>query len=145
MVKQNKKILIVDGQGGRIGRMLVEQIKMKTPALLLIAIGTNSIATSTMLKAGAEQGATGENPVLYNAADADLIVGPVGILVANSLLGEITPAMARAIAASPALKILIPVNRCNIMVVGVQEKSLAEFIRLAVEQVFAFLNGTLSE
>ena len=113
------KILIIDGQGGRIGKMLVEKIRQRWPELPLIALGTNSIATSTMLRAGAQEGATGENPVIYNAQSADVIIGPIGIVLANSLLGEITPAMAAAVAQSDAQKILIPMNRCKSAIAGV--------------------------
>jgi hypothetical protein len=135
------KILIIDGQGGRVGRMLVEQLKRTEPALSLIAIGTNSIATATMLKAGADEGATGENPVIYNSADADIIIGPIGIIVANSLLGEITSSMSTAIASSAAKKVLIPVNKCNSTVVGVQNMSLSEYINLAVENVRSYIHS----
>lgn len=135
------KILIIDGQGGKIGKMLVEKIRQTYPNLPLTALGTNSIATTTMLRAGAEEGATGENPVVFNAKDADIIIGPMGIVLANSLLGEITPAMAAAVAQSHAQKILIPMNRCKSIVAGVQEAPLAEYIRLAVEQLAAFVPG----
>ena len=132
------KILIIDGQGGRIGRMLVEQLKKTDPTLPLIVIGTNSIATATMLKAGADEGATGENPVIYNSADADIIIGPIGIITANSLLGEITPSMSVAISSSRARKILIPINKCNCIIMGVQNMTLSEYINLAAESAYAF-------
>lgn len=133
------KILIIDGQGGRIGKMLVEKIRQRWPELPLIALGTNSIATSTMLRAGADEGATGENPVIYNAQSADVIIGPIGIVLANSLLGEITPAMAAAVAQSDAQKILIPMNRCKSAVAGVLEAPLAEYIELAANLLQKFL------
>lgn len=133
------KILIIDGQGGRIGKMLVEKIRQRWPELPLIALGTNSIATSTMLRAGADEGATGENPVIYNAGSADVIIGPIGIVLANSLLGEITPAMAAAVAQSDAQKILIPMNRCKSAVAGVLEAPLAEYIELAANLLQKFL------
>ena len=129
------KIVIIDGQGGKMGQMIVEQLKAALPQCQLIAIGTNSIATSAMLKAGADIGATGENPVIYNCADADIIIGPLGIIVANALFGEVTPAMAVAVGQSKAQKILIPINKCNNRVVGVQDLSYREYIELAVEQV----------
>src|SRR5690554_5528562 len=91
------KILIIDGQGGKMGKAVVEQLKAAFPHQELIANGTNSIATATMLKAGADMGATGENPIVYNSTDADIIIGPIGIIVANSLLGEVTPKMAAAV------------------------------------------------
>lgn len=129
------KIVIIDGQGGKMGQMIVEELKAALPECQLIAIGTNSIATSAMLKAGADFGATGENPVICNCADADIIIGPLGIVVANSLLGEVTPSMAIAVGQSKAHKILIPINKCNNIVVGVQDLSYREYIELAVEQV----------
>ena len=132
------KILIIDGQGGRIGKMLVEKIRQRWPGLPLTALGTNSIATSTMLR-GADEGATGENPVIYNAGSADVIIGPIGIVLANSLLGEITPAMAAAVAQSDAQKILIPMNRCKSAVAGVLDASLAEYIELATNLLQKFL------
>ena len=137
------KILIIDGQGGRIGKMLVEKIRQKWPNLPLIALGTNSIATSTMLRAGAQEGSTGENPVIYNAKSADVIIGPIGIVLANSLLGEITPAMAAAVAQSDAQKILIPMNRCKSAIAGVSEAPLAEYIELAANLLQKFLEGKI--
>lgn len=129
------KITIIDGQGGKMGSSIIEQLKKAHPELTLYAIGTNSIATASMMKAGASYGATGENPAIINAADSDLIIGPIGIVLANSLLGEITPAIAAAVASSKAKKILIPVNRCSHFVVGCQELSLSEYIRQVCEKV----------
>ena len=133
------KITVIDGQGGRIGRTVIEQLKEKHGELELFAIGTNSIATSAMLKAGADYGATGENAVIVNAADSDIIIGPIGIVFANALLGEITPAIATAIGASKAYKILIPVNRCNHYVVGCTEASTSEYIKLAINKIESML------
>lgn len=133
------KILIIDGQGGKMGKMIVEQLKASMPDCELISIGTNSIATAAMLKAGADHGATGENPVVVNSADADIIIGPLGIVVADSLLGEITPKMAVAIGQSKARKILIPINRCNTTVIGTEELSYSEYVRLAAEKVMEFI------
>lgn len=132
------KILIIDGQGGKIGKLLTEQIKKGCPGSEITAIGTNSIATSAMLKAGADQGATGENPVLVGCQRADVIVGPIGIVLADALLGEITPAMAQAVNDSPAYKVLIPVNRCNHHIVGTQNASLSDYIRMAVEEINSY-------
>lgn len=129
------KIVIIDGQGGRLGQLLTEAIKKELPKAALYAIGTNSIATSAMLKAGADFGATGENPVIVACRDADVIVGPIGILAADSLLGEITPHMAVAIGQSKALKLLLPVSHCNNQVVGVKPLSLNELVRETVEQL----------
>ena len=132
------KITIIDGQGGRIGRTVIEQLKKKHEHLELYAIGTNSAATAAMLKAGADYGATGDNALIVNA-DSDLIVGPVGIIFANALLGEITPAAATAVSASRAFKILIPVNRCNHYIAGLQEAPMGDYIRSAVEKIESFL------
>lgn len=130
------KIMVVDGQGGRIGSMFLEKW-MKTGAQehTVVAIGTNSAATTSMLKAAGCPGATGENPVLVNARDADIIVGPIGIIAADSLLGEVTPKMAAAIAGSPAKKILIPMNNCDHIVMGVGDQKLAALIDEAVERI----------
>lgn len=126
-------IVIIDGQGGKMGRMIVELLKAKKPDLILTAIGTNSIATSAMIKAGADYGATGENPVVVASKDADIIIGPIGIVIADSMLGEVTPMMAKAIGQSKAEKILIPVNKCNNHIVGFKDYSLSEYIKMAVE------------
>lgn len=134
-----KKLLVIDGQGGKMGKTIVEQVKTFYPRQETIAIGTNSIATAAMLKAGADSGATGENPVIVNSHDADIIIGPIGIVIANSLLGEITPAMAAAIGSSSAEKILIPVNRCSHFIVGCRDLSLNEYIRLVCEQLKTLL------
>ncbi len=133
------KITVIDGQGGRIGKTLIEQLRKKHSELELYAIGTNSIATSAMLKAGADYGATGDNAVIVNAADSDIIAGPIGIVFANALLGEITPAIASAIGASKAYKVLIPVNRCNHFVAGCADASMSEYIRIAVEKIETML------
>lgn len=129
------KIIIIDGQGGKIGKMVVEELKKAIPQYELLAIGTNSIATSAMLKAGADFGATGENPVVYNCSDADIIIGPIGIIAANSFHGEITPKMALAVGESKGKKILIPINKCNVMIAGVQEYSYNDYIQLVVNEV----------
>ena len=129
------KILVIDGQGGRMGKSVIEQLKKKWPDLEITAIGTNSLATSAMLKAGASAAATGENPILVNSRTADIIIGPIGIVMANSLLGEITPAMAEAVSSSPAFKILIPVNRCCHFIVGCGEQSLTAYISEVVDKV----------
>ena len=133
------KVTVIDGQGGKLGKSIVEQLKKEHPQLELYAIGTNSLATAAMLKAGADYGATGENPCIVNAQDSDIIIGPVGIVIANALLGEITPAIATAVGASKAYKILIPMNRCNHYVVGCNENGLSENIRLVCEKVNSLL------
>ena len=128
-------ILVIDGQGGRIGSTIISQLTARNCTAEIIAVGTNTMATAAMMKAGALLAATGENPVLVNAAAADLIAGPVGIIAANSLLGEITPKMALAVSESPAQKILIPINRCNVTVVGTQSLGTGEYIAEAVEMI----------
>ena len=134
------KILVIDGQGGRMGKSVIEQLKKKWPDLEITAIGTNSLATSAMLKAGASAAATGENPILVNSRTADIIIGPIGIVMANSLLGEITPAIAEAGGSSPAFKILIPVNRCCHFIVGCGEQSLTAYISEVVDKVDELLS-----
>lgn len=129
------KIVIIDGQGGKIGGLLVSKLKESGLAAGIFAIGSNSIATAAMLKAGADHGATGENPVVINCRDADFIVGPIGIIAADALLGEITPAMAAAVSQSPAKKILLPLNRCNHYIVGAQDLPVAQAVPLAVEKI----------
>lgn len=129
------KIIIIDGQGGKIGKMVVAELKTVLPQYELIAIGTNSIATVAMLRSGADFGATGENPVIYNCSDADIIIGSIGILSANSFHGEITPKMALAVGQSRAKKILIPINKCNIRVPGVQEMPYNDLIQLVGKEV----------
>ena len=133
------KITIIDGQGGRIGRTVIEQLKKRHNDLELYAIGTNSAATASMLKAGADYGATGDNAVIVNAADSDIIVGPIGIVFANALLGEITPAIAAAVGASKAYKILIPVSRCNHFIAGCAEAPMGDYIRCALYKIEALL------
>ena len=129
------KAIVIDGQGGNIGRALVEKLREHYPGAEILALGTNSAATTAMLKAGATAAATGENPVLVACRDADYILGPLAILAADALLGEITPAMAVAIGQSCAAKILLPMNRCNLYVTGTKERPLAELVAHAVEKV----------
>jgi len=111
-------VVIIDGQGGHLGAQLVKEILSKFPDLDLTAIGTNAVATAAMLKAGAKKAATGENPVVVACRRADVIIGPVGIVIADSLLGEITDKMALAVGKSPAVRILIPMNKCENLVAG---------------------------
>lgn len=127
------RLLVIDGQSGRMGQVLIERIRAAGLPCEIIAVGTNAIATSAMLKAGADAGATGENPVVVNCRGADVIAGPIGILAADSLLGEVTPAMAVAVGRSPAQKLLLPVNHCRNLVVGTQSMTLSRLMDEAVE------------
>ncbi len=130
------KIAVIDGQGGGMGRALVENLRgIYGKGTEIIALGTNTLATAAMLKAGADQGATGENAIVYNADKVDFIIGAIGIIAANSMLGELTPAMASAIAGSPARKVLIPMNKCNIQVAGVPELTLQEYMDEAIKMI----------
>lgn len=129
------KIMIMDGQGGGVGRSLVEAVSQRYPEAELIAVGTNAAATSNMMKGGAAVGATGENAVIYNSSRADLIAGPIGIVMANAMLGEITPKMAEAVASADVPVLLIPMSRCNAQVMGVENRKLGDYIKEAVEKI----------
>lgn len=132
-------VVVIDGQGGGVGRALVAQVKETYPRLHVRALGTNSTATAAMLKAGADDGATGENAIVYNVGRARTLLGPVGILAVNGLLGELTPAMAAAIGGSDAVKILLPSQRCGIrLAVGPTQPMqtyLDEAVRLLGEEM----------
>ena len=127
------KVLVIDGQGGGLGRQLVTALKAYAPDIEVLAVGANSTATNAMLKAGADQAATGENSVLAASRQADVIMGPVGIVIADSMLGEITPAMAVAVGQSTAKRILIPVNLCDNIVVGVTDASMGKNVQNAID------------
>ena len=129
------KVVIIDGQGGRLGQLLAEEIVKNKMECELMAIGTNSIATSAMIKGGAKYGATGENPVIVACRDADVIIGPIGIIAADSLYGEITPAIAVAIGQCKALKLLLPVSHCNNQVVGVRNLTMNEMVAETVAKL----------
>ena len=129
------RMVVIDGQGGRMGAQLIEGVRAAGIACDITAIGTNVLATSAMLKAGAYRGATGENPVIVACRDAEVIVGPIGILAADSLLGEVTPPMAVAVGQSRALKLLLPVNQCRNVVVGTQQMTLSQLVSAAVGQL----------
>ena len=132
-------ILIIDAQGGGIGRQLVAAIRESLPEAEITAVGTNTAATAAMLKAGATAGATGENAALVNAARADILAGPVGLVMANSMLGECSPAIACAVAESRAQKVLIPVSKCGAWIAGLPEKPLAAYISDAVALILELL------
>lgn len=135
------KIVVIDGQGGRLGKLLVEAVKDRIPQAEVLAVGTNGIATATMQKAGADYVATGENPVVRGVMDADVVLGPLGIVVAHSILGEVTPRIAEAVGGCRGKKILIPMNSCGVSVAGTQEMGLAGYVKLSADQAEAFLRG----
>ena len=134
------KIVVIDGQGGRLGKMLIEEVRTRLPQAELLAIGTNAVAASAMQRAGAVHAATGENPVVRGVMDADVVLGPLGIVVAHAILGEVTPKIAEAVGGCRAKKFLVPMNSCGVVVAGVQELGLAAHVRLAVDQAEAYLN-----
>ncbi len=134
------KVLVIDGQGGGLGKQLVAAVKTCDPDIEIVAVGTNSTATNVMLKAGADQAATGENSVVTVCRSADVIMGPVGIVIADAMLGEITPRMAQAVGQSAAKRILIPVNLCDNIVVGIENMSMGRRVECAVDA----LKGTMA-
>lgn len=130
------KIAIVDGQGGGIGKHIVEKLRREFPENVeILALGTNALATSVMLRAGANEGATGENAVIFNASRVDMILGPVSIMFPNAMLGEMTPAMAAAISSSPAKKVLIPLVRSGVEIVGLRSEPLPHMIEELIHHV----------
>ena len=133
------EILVIDGQGGGLGRAVVAALKSHFPEAVINATGTNSQATKEMLKAGALHAATGENPVAVMARSADIIIGPIGIVIADSMYGEVTPKMAVSVSQARAKRILIPVNLCDNIVVGVPDTSLSAMIDGVIKAVEAAL------
>ena len=130
------RIAVIDGQGGGIGRYVTERLHKEFPEQIeIIALGTNALATAAMLKAGANEGASGENAIVYNAGRVDLIVGPMGIIMANAMLGEVTPRMAEAVSGSPAAKILLPVTREGIEIAGYKSEPLPHLIEDMVKKI----------
>ncbi len=133
-------VLVLDGQGGRLGSQLVKEIVQRFPEQELLAVGTNSMATERMLKAGALRAATGENAVAVVCRRADVILGPMGMVIADALLGEVTPAMARAVGQSGAVRILLPSDKCETLVAGIGCQSMTELIRDAMAKLEAVLS-----
>ena len=131
----DKKILVIDGQGGQLGSQIVKELLAKFPGVHITAVGTNAVATASMIKAGAPNAATGENPVIVACRKADIIIGPIGIVIADALLGEVTPAMAVAVGQADATRILIPMNKCENMVAGVSSLSTTTLIQDAISKV----------
>lgn len=132
---KQKRILVIDAQGGGIGKQIISALKKSSPQQWITAVGTNNMATAAMLKAGADEAATGENAVIVCTRRADLIIGPVGIVIADSMLGEITPRMAAAVGQSDAERLLIPVNHCSNYIVGVPDLSMGQLIEAVVREV----------
>ena len=128
-------IMVIDAQGGGLGKQLIAGIRREAEGVRILAVGTNSAATAAMLKAGADEAATGENSVLVASRRADVIIGPVGMVIADSMLGEITPAMARAVAQAEAVRIMIPFNSCDNYIVGVSDFTTSNLIRDAVSRL----------
>ena len=140
MEKDKRRAVILDGQGGGIGAQLARLLSKQLPeGWELLAVGTNVSATAAMLKAGASQGATGENAVIYNAARADLILGPIGLILANGIMGEVSPAMASAVSGAPAAKILIPTSTCGVYVAGTEQLRLEDYLRQAAETALSLM------
>ena len=129
------KIVVIDGQGGNIGKQLVKSIKDNFNDVNIRVIGTNSTATANMLKGGADEGATGENAVIVGCESADIIVGPIGIIIPNALLGEVSEKMASAISKAKAQKVLIPLNKCDVLIAGIQNKSTSELLDDAIKMI----------
>ena len=136
------KILVIDGQGGGMGKQLVTRIKSGIPDAEITAVGTNSIAAQAMHRAGADHAATGENAVIVGCRTADVIAGPVGIVIADSLYGEISPAMALAVAQSSAKRILIPMNLCDNYIAGVNDTGISSLISDCVNKIISFASDS---
>ena len=134
-----KRLVVIDGQGGGFGRRLIEGVRAAGIKSEIVAVGLNSMATSAMLKAGADAGATGENAAVVNAARADVLAGPLGLVMADSMLGECSAAVALAVAHSPAVRVLIPTAKCGTQIAGLCEMPLGEAIADAVRKVAALL------
>ena len=137
----NTKILVIDGQGGQLGSQIVKELLAKFSDIQITAVGTNAVATASMMKAGASKSATGENPVIVACRKADIIIGPIGIVIADALMGEVTPAMAVAVGQSDAARILIPMNKCENMVAGVSNLSTSVLIQDAISKVGQYISN----
>ena len=134
-----KRILVIDGQGGQLGKELIRSIKEQHPSLPILAVGTNAMATAAMLKAGAMQAATGENAVITAARKADIIIGPIGIVIADAFLGEVTAAMAAAVGRADAVRILVPMNKCENIIAGVADTSMTALVQDVLRRLRALL------
>lgn len=130
-----KRVLVIDGQGGKIGQEVIKNLLKSGIDIDIVAVGTNNCATLAMIKAGAVNAATGENPVIFNSRNVDYIIGPMGIAMPNSLFGEVTPAMANAVGLSRAKKILIPVNKCGNFIISTENLPLTDMISIAINEI----------
>lgn len=128
-------ILVMDAQGGGIGKQVVTAVRTRFPDVTITAVGTNAAATTAMLRAGANEGATGENAAVVCCRRADVIIGPVGIVIADAMLGEVTPRMAVAVGQSAAKRILIPVNHCANFIAGVADMSVGRLVDSVVAEL----------
>ncbi len=134
-------IMVMDGQGGGIGSTIIKGLReILSEGLEILALGTNSIATSRMMKAGANRGATGENAIVQNSPKVDVILGPLAILMPSALMGEVTPGMAEAVCSSLAEKILIPLTQERVKLVGVTGEPLPHLVKQAVEIIKEMYN-----
>ena len=136
-------VLIIDGQGGQLGSQIIKAVISRYPDIDLTAVGTNAAATTAMVKAGAKKAATGENPIIVACRKADVIIGPIGIVIADALLGEITPDAAKAVGQSDAVRILIPINKCENLVAGVAKLTLTSLIEDALAKLDKIINNHL--
>ena len=136
-------VLIIDGQGGQLGSQIIKAVISRYPDIDLTAVGTNAAATTAMVKAGAKKAATGENPIIVACRKADVIIGPIGIVIADALLGEIAPDAAKAVGQSDAVRILIPINKCENLVAGVTNLTLTSLIEDALAKLDKIINNHL--
>ena len=136
-------VLIIDGKGGQLGSQIIKAVISRYPDIDLTAVGTNAAATTAMVKAGAKKAATGENPIIVACRKADVIIGPIGIVIADALLGEITPDAAKAVGQSDAVRILIPINKCENLVAGVTNLTLTSLIEDALAKLDKIINNHL--
>jgi hypothetical protein len=132
-------IVVIDAQGGGLGKALVEKLKSRVSNAIILALGTNAVATGAMKKAGADQCATGENAIIFNAKRADIIVGGIGIISANGMMGEISPKIAETVSSSSAVKVLVPVGKCNICIPGTEKFTIQELIDIAIKNIIDIL------
>jgi len=128
-------VLVIDGQGGQLGGQLIKSLQQHFKSIRIMAVGTNATATATMLKAGAHQAATGENPVIVACRKADVIIGPIGIVIADSLYGEVTPKMSVAVGQANATRILLPINKCDNIVAGIEDLSVGTILDDVVKKL----------